>query len=216
MIQSKDLIDISVTWCPGETLIYPGDPAPEYGLVYDLSKGGIANVGFVKTGIHYATHVDVPWHFGNSGRKMHEIGMEHWVGPAVVFDATAEQTCISEKTLSSFNWTGVERVLFKTMNSLDYYHREGFYEKFIYLDQSACEYLVQKTKVKTIGLDYITVDPYMCEGFPAHHTLLDNGRLIIECIDLKDVAPGEYQLLCFPLKYKNTDGAPARAFLTKL
>jgi arylformamidase len=215
MIEAKDLIDISVTWCPGETLIYPGDPAPEYGMIWELDKGGIANVGYLRTGIHYATHVDAPWHFTNSGKKMHEVNLDHWIGPAAVLDCTDEPVCVSSDTLRRFDLTGVERVLFKTMNSVDYYHREGFYEKFIYLDKSACEYLVRETPVKTVGIDYITVDPYMCDGFPAHHTLLENGVLIIECIDLRDVEPGEYQLLCFPLKLKNTDGAPARAFLIK-
>jgi arylformamidase len=189
MIEAKDLFDICVTWCTGEMLIYPGDPAPEYGMIWELDKGGIANVGYLRTGIHYATHVDAPWHFTNSGKKMHEVSLDHWIGPAAVLDCTDEPVCVSSDTLRRFDLTGVERVLFKTMNSVDYYHREGFYEKFIYLDKSACEYLVRETPVKTVGIDYITVDPYMCDGFPAHHTLLENGVLIIECIDLRDVEP---------------------------
>lgn len=213
MIGAKDLIDISVTWCPGETVIYPGDPEPEYGMIWALDQGGIANVGYMRTGIHYATHVDVPWHFSNNGKKMHEIGMDHWVGPVTVLDCTFEPARISADTLRRFDLGGVERVLFKTMNSMDYYRRAGFCEEFIYLDKSACEYLVRETPVRTVGIDYITVDPYLCEGFPAHHTLLGNGVLIIECIDLHSVEPGAYQLLCFPLKLKNTDGAPARVFL---
>ena len=69
--------------------------------------------------------------------------------------------------------------------------------------------------VLTIGLDYITIDPFGSEGFPAHTTLLWNGVCVIECINLDGVEPGEYFLMCLPLKLKGTDGANARAVLLK-
>ena len=105
-------------------------------------------------------------------------------------------------------------MLFRSRNSLDHYKRSEFSPDFIYLDKSACNLLVD-AGVKTVGLDYITVDPYGSEGFPAHKTLLSNGVCIIECINLEHVDPGEYFLMCLPLKLTGTDGAPARAVLIK-
>jgi arylformamidase len=72
-----------------------------------------------------------------------------------------------------------------------------------------------ENKVLTVGLDYITVDPYGCQGFPAHTTLLFNDVCIIECINLDGVEAGEYYLMCLPLKLKDTDGANARTVLLK-
>lgn len=209
----EKIIDIS-TYLSGDTIIYPGDPAPEYSLFFSLADGGIANVGGMKHGLHHGTHVDVPYHFSESGKKFHEIPLDYWVGPCLVVDATGEAECINADTLKDIDLKKHKRILFKTKNSTCYYKRPAFYEKFIYLDKSACDVMVEN-KVLTVGLDYITVDPYGCQGFPAHTTLLFNDVCIIECINLDGVEAGEYYLMCLPLKLKDTDGANARTVLLK-
>lgn len=211
--QMDKIIDISVTLSE-DTVIYPGDPAPEYMLFCSLADGGIANVGGMMHGLHHGTHVDVPYHFKDGARTIEQMPLEHWVGPALVVDATNEDVCVSAKTLEGIDLGKHKRILLKTKNSLDYYKRPQFYEKFIYLDKSACEALAAH-KVLTVGLDYITVDPYGTRDFPAHHTLLGSGVCIIECINLDGVEPGEYYLMCLPLKLDGTDGANARAVLLK-
>ena len=205
------IIDISMTLSK-DTVIYPGDPVPEYELFESLNNGGIANVGGIKHGLHHGTHVDVPYHFKDGEKTIEQIPLSQWVGPVLVVDATSEDVCVSEKTLKGFDLSKHKRILFKTKNSIDYYKRPKFYEKFIYLDKSVCELLV-KHKVATVGLDYITVDPFGSKEFPAHTTLLWNKVCIIECINLEDVEAGEYYLMCLPLKLIGTDGANARAVL---
>src|SRR5262249_24910997 len=44
-------------------------------------------------------------------------------------------------------------------------------------------------------------------------TLFGAGVAIIEGLNLSDVTPGEYELLCLPLRITGGDGAPARALL---
>jgi arylformamidase len=207
----KGIIDISVELSE-DTIIYPGDPVPEYGLIFSLANGEIANVGYIKHGIHHATHVDVPYHFKNGERTFDQIPMEHWIGKVLVIDATGAKECVTDKYLEGADLKTYRRILFKTQNSLKYYKEPEFNSSFIYLDKSVCKAMV-KAGVLTVGLDYITVDPHGSEGFPAHKTLLYNGVCIIECIDLDNVEPGEYFLMCMPLKLKGTDGAPARVVL---
>ena len=207
----QKIIDIS-TPLSKDTLIYPGDPTPEYELLFSLATGGIANVGGMKHGLHHGTHVDVPYHFQEGGKKFHEIPLDYWVGPALVVDATGEDQCIHADTLKGIDLSKHKRLLFKTKNSLDYYKRPEFYRDFIYLDKSACELFVEN-KIKTVGLDYITVDPEGLGCFPAHTTLLWNEVCIIECINLDGVEAGEYYLMCLPLKLHDTDGANARCVL---
>jgi arylformamidase len=43
--------------------------------------------------------------------------------------------------------------------------------------------------------------------------LLGAGIIIIEGLDLREVEPGDYELICLPLKVKDGDGAPARVVL---
>lgn len=205
------IIDISVD-LSSQTIIYPGDPQPEYSLIFSLASGGIANVGYLKHGIHHGTHVDVPYHFDEGGRKLDEMPLDHWIGKTYVADLTAAENCIKDSDLQNIPLQQYERILLKTRNSLDFYKRPQFSPDFIYLDQSACALLVA-AGVKTVGLDYITVDPHGSTDFPAHNTLLHNGVCIIECLNLEHVEPGEYYMLCLPLKLVGTDGAPARAVL---
>jgi arylformamidase len=168
----------------------------------------------MRHGLHHGTHVDVPYHFRDGARTIEQMPMAHWVGPALVVDATGEEECVSARTLEGIDLEKHKRILFKTKNSLDYYRRPAFYERFIYLDRSACAVLAAR-QVLTVGLDYITVDPYGSADFPAHHTLLGGGVCIIECINLGGVEPGEYYLMCLPLKLEGTDGANARAVLIR-
>jgi arylformamidase len=207
------IIDISVE-LSDNTIIYPGDPKPEYGLIFSLEEGDIANVGYIKNGIHHGTHVDVPYHFISGTRKFNEMPMNHWIGKVYVADVTSAEICVKDTDLENINFKEYKRILLKTKNSLDYYKRPEFSNEFIYLDKSACELFV-KSGVITAGLDYITVDPHGSVDFPAHNTLLGNGICIIECINLEHVDPGEYYLMCLPLKLGGTDGSPARAVLIK-
>jgi len=52
-------------------------------------------------------------------------------------------------------------------------------------------------------------------GAPAHHVLLGGGVIVIEGLNLRDVEPGVYEMLCLPLKVVGSDGAPARVVLRK-
>jgi arylformamidase len=129
-----------------------------------------------------------------------------------VIDASGEETCVSAKTLEGVSLRGYTRVLFKTRNSYNYGLGAAYLHRFIYLEKNACDILVENG-VKTVGFDYITIDPIDTEDYPAHRTLLGNGTCVIEGIDLSRAEAGEYFLVCLPLKLLGTDGANARAVL---
>ena len=69
--------------------------------------------------------------------------------------------------------------------------------------------------VVLIGIDYLSIEKSGSPGRPVHVTLLKNEIVILEGIDLRNVEPGDYDLICAPLKYDGAtgDGAPARTFL---
>jgi arylformamidase len=48
-----------------------------------------------------------------------------------------------------------------------------------------------------------------------HKALLSKEIVILEGLDLREVEPGDYELICLPLKYEGGegDGAPARTVL---
>jgi len=208
----EKIIDISIDLSP-DTIIYPGDPRPEIDYMFKLKDGDIANVGRMTIGLHHGTHVDVPVHFFEGGQTLDQFPLTTWVGEALVVELTHLEKCITDKDLKEIEeLKKYRKVLFKTKNSTQYYKKDTFTEDFIYLDGSAARYLVD-IGVKTVGIDYITIDPYGSPDFPAHRTLLGNGVVIIESINLENVEPGLYTLICLPIKIKGMDGAPARAIL---
>ena len=92
--------------------------------------------------------------------------------------------------------------------------REEFEESYVAISEDAAEYLVE-IGVETVGVDYLSVEPFEDAEFRTHHTLLGADVLILEGLVLADVEPGEYFLVCLPLKLRGSDGSPARAILIR-
>jgi len=66
-----------------------------------------------------------------------------------------------------------------------------------------------------VGIDYLSVGGFAKDGLETHLALLGAGIWIIEGLDLSQIEPGMYELICLPLKIADSDGAPARAILRK-
>ena len=110
---------------------------------------------------------------------------------------------------------GVTRVLFKTQNSSFWATPElGFRTDFTYLTPATAKLLVDNGVV-LVGIDYLSIEKSGSPGHPVHITLLEKEIVILEGVDLREVPPGDYELICMPLKYDGAtgDGSPARTFL---
>lgn len=206
------IIDISID-LNEDTYSYPGDPEPEFVELSSMDKGDKANLTAVKMCLHQGTHVDAPYHMIQSGMKIDEIPMEHWIGKAYVADMTHVHENIKDSDIiRKKDMLNYKRILFKTRNSRDSLVGKELNDNHIYLDESACK-LLADSNVITVGFDYLTVDSLNSIDFPAHKTLLQNNICIIENIILNSVSEGEYQMICLPLKVTGRDGAPARVIL---
>ena len=112
---------------------------------------------------------------------------------------------------------GVERVLFKTRNSKFWNTPElGFRTDYSYLTPETAKLLVNNGIV-LVGIDYLSIEKSGSPGHPVHITLLEKEVVILEGVDLRGIEPGDYELICAPLKYDGAtgDGSPARTFLRK-
>ncbi|MGH9196150.1 MAG: cyclase family protein, partial [Acidimicrobiia bacterium] len=67
--------------------------------------------------------------------------------------------------------------------------------------------------IQLVGTDFLSIEKRGAPGHPTHVTLLGAGVVIVEGLDLRQVAGGTYQFICLPLKIVDGDGAPARAVL---
>jgi arylformamidase len=193
--------------------IYEGDPKVKIDVAASIKNGDAANVTQLCCGAHTGTHVDAPNHFIDGTRKVHELDLEKLIGNARVVEIEESATAIEPRHVE--NLENVERVLFKTRNSGFWNEPEtGFRKDFTYITPEAARVLATKN-VKLVGIDYLSVEKFGSSDFATHITLLEKEIVIIEGLDLREAAAGEYELICLPLKIISPtgDGAPARAVL---
>jgi arylformamidase len=209
------IYDVTVT-INSRTPIYHSDPGVEFSSFKAFAKGDHSNVSQISFGVHTATHVDAPNHFVEGGKRVYELDPGKLIGPCRVIAVPEDVVAILPEHVGDIS--GVTRVLFKTRNSAFWATPEdGFRSDFTYLVADTAHYLVDRGVV-LVGIDYLSIEKSGSPGHPVHVTLLENETVILEGVDLREVPPGDYELLCSPLKWDGAtgDGAPARTFLRTL
>ena len=211
VFEYSEWYDISVS-ISGDLQVYPGDTRPELKPFASIDHGDLANMLELRLGSHTGTHVDVPRHFLRDGKNLDQVSLDQFWGRAKVFQLPVKEK-IDRDNVANLDIQARDIILFKTRNS-ELWDVQEFQRDFVYLTVEAAEYLVEK-KVKAVGIDYLSIEKFKSKSHPTHTTLLRNGIVILEGINLKDVSPGEYFLFFFPLKLKGADGSPVRAVLFK-
>jgi arylformamidase len=191
--------------------VYPGDPAIQITRVMSLEKGDLARVSHLSFNTHIGTHIDPPCHFMQDGIPLDQVPLEVFIGPARIVDV-GEAEVIDAALLSKFNLDGVRRVLFKTRNSRYWRETGEFRQDFVYLETDGAALLVERG-LRLVGIDYLSIEKFNFDQPTTHWTLLGAGVVIVEGLDLTEVSPGDYELICLPLKIKDGDGGPARVVL---
>jgi len=206
-------IDVSIPLHNG-MVNWPGD-APFHRLeTLKIANGDPCNLSQFCSSAHIGTHMDAPRHFLTHGHGMESMPLDAVIGPAQVV-AIQDPDLIRVKELEPHRLREGDRVLFKTRNSAHLWKTNDFQEQFVHIPQDTAAYLAD-LKVRTIGIDYLSVGGYETDSAETHQALLSAGIWLIEGLNLQNVEPGEYELVCLPLKLVGSDGAPARAVLRRL
>jgi arylformamidase len=210
-----EIIDVTRTVDP-KMLKWPDDTEPpSQEFVTRTDNGDPATVSEWKMSSHTGTHMDARMHFIPDGWPMEALDLSRSVGLCRVVDLTHVEGHVGRADLEAAEVAGQARLLLKTRNSeLGFMQREEFEEGYSAISREAAEYLVE-IGVETIGVDYLSVEPFEDGEFNTHHTLLGADVVILEGLVLTEVEPGEYFLACLPLKLAGSDGSPARAILIR-
>lgn len=205
-------IDVSVMLRPG-LVSWPQDPPLRMARAMEMSRGDPCNITTLDMAAHTGTHMDGPRHFIADGAGLDEMPLSAVMGPARVIEIEDPSTINPEELEKQAIRQG-ERLLFKTKNSDEPWDRKPFQRTFVHFSVEGARYLADRG-VTTVGIDYLSVGGMDESGDTVHRVLLGAGIWIIEGLWLGDVAPGEYDLICLPLKIFQSDGAPARAVIRK-
>lgn len=199
-----------------QTPIFEGDPRVEIKTEFSLNAGDSANVSQICMSLHTSTHVDAPSHFINGGKKVADLPLDILIGKCCVVEFDESILAIAPEHVE--NLENVERILFKTRNSLFWNDiAKGFRKDFTYIEPETAKILIEKD-VKLVGIDYLSIDKFDATNAEAHITFLEKEVIILEGLDFRQVPAGEYELICLPLKIEGGagDGAPARTILREI
>jgi arylformamidase len=203
-----------------ELPVYGGGTDP--GIVikehYSMTRGDRCNVSNVIFGNHTGTHADVPKHFIDDGLTCENVPLDHFIGPARVLDLrpflTENRKLAQPADLEHFD-IGAGEIILLNMGNSHLMRQSVFTRDYISVSLEAAEYLANKN-VKTVGVDYLSIEASGSGTNPVHKALLGKGITILEGLVFDndgEVLQGRYILSALPLKFKNGNGSPVRAVL---
>ncbi|WCJ17803.1 Cyclase family protein [Euphorbia peplus] len=183
-----------------------------------IKNGSIVNEANISLTTHSGTHVDAPSHFYQSyyeaGYDVDSLDLKVLNGPALLIDVPRNSNITAEVMKSLNIPKEIHRVLFRTSNT----DRKLMYEKeftsnFTGFMAEGAKWLVENTKIKLVGLDYLSVAAYV-DAAPTHlHFLKSRKIILVEGLKLEDIKTGLYNLHCLPLRLHGADGSPTRCIL---
>jgi arylformamidase len=188
-------------------IIYRRNPGVEIERALTIDGGDGANVSRLTMGVHTGTHIDGSLHFYDDGNGVDALPLDAMLGRCHVVEIDDPGEAIDRAALEAAAIpVGAERVILRTPNSR-LWDRDEFTHDFVRLDGDGAAFVLDRG-IRLIGIDYLSIGDH-----DAHLTLLGNGVVALEGLDLRAVEPGSYELLCLPMKLMDTDGAPARVLL---
>jgi len=192
---------------------WPGNPPTVLTMHLGTAKGDVCNVTAINLNSHAGTHMDAPLHFLHGSKSMDDLPWDAVIGPARLVEIR-DRSAIKPAELKKLKPRAGERLLFKTRNSAVSWKKPEFDRDFVYISKEGAQFLVD-CGVRTVGVDYFSVGGFYKDGIETHHILLGAEVWIIEGLNFEGLKPGNYDLVCLPIKLQNGDGAPARCLVRK-
>lgn len=221
-------IDISIPF-RNNMLHWPGDPfLPEVKRIWEVDKGDKVTMSEFHFISHTGTHIDAPLHFVPHGGTIDLMPLDTAIGPARVIEIKDTES-VKPEELIPYNIQRGEAILFKTRNSSKLIKKDKFSKKYVFISFDAAKYLVDRG-IRLVGFDYLSICKFETEAMwdsvkeylaksamhRTHRIFLQNGIYVMEGINLSGVKPGNYELICLPIRLEKGDAGLTRAVLRPL
>lgn len=208
------MIDISLPVYPG-MFVYPGEC--ETVREFHLSPTDEAPCTCTHWSLtaHAGTHLDAPRHFDPKGRSISDLTLEECRFRCAVIDARRIDGHVDAAWLRerASELDDCDAVIFRTHDGELW--KRPFDPKHRAINPEGARWLVAEKKLRLVGIDYFSVEPFGSSPAQTHLEILTRGALILEGVDLSSVEPGRYGLLCFPVLWRDAEAAPCRAILLR-
>jgi arylformamidase len=202
-------IDLSHPLRDGQSS-FPGDPVLQITPHATIEKNR-CNVSRVALGSHQGTHLDALYHFVPDGKRLDQMPLEWFYGPATLLripkPAGSEITLADLKPFEPQLVPGA-RIIYETG-----WHRQygqpHYFTDFPSLTQEAAAYLASR-RIRLLGMDTPTPGR---DYYEVHHLLQQKPAeiVIVESLAHLDLLPENFLFIGFPLRFEGGDGSPIRA-----
>lgn len=208
------MIDISLPVFPGMP-VYPGECETVREFHLAPNEDSSCTCTHWSLTAHAGTHLDAPRHFDPAGRSISDFSLQECHFRCAVIDARGAVGHISEAWLRARaeELDDCDAVIFRTHDGELW--KRPFDPGHKAIDPAAARLLVGERRLRLVGIDYFSVEPFGNAPAQTHLEILTRGALILEGVDLSSVEPGRYGLLCFPVLWRDAEAAPCRAILLR-
>jgi arylformamidase len=189
---------------------FPGDPILQLAPHATIEKQR-CNVTQIAMGSHQGTHLDALYHFIPDGKRLDEMPLEWFYGPATLLrmpkPARSEITVVDLKPFENRLVPGA-RIIYET-GWHKHYGQTNYFTDFPSLTQDAAAYLADR-KIRLLGMDTPTPSR---DYYEVHHLLQQKPAeiVIVESLANLDAVPDQFIFIGFPLRIEGGDGSPIRA-----
>jgi len=201
------LFDITPPITPN-LAVWPGDTRPTREILAELSRGDNITLSTLRATVHLGSHADGPSHYGKDAPSIDQRALDYYIGPCHVIRVNVPRGTRITPSMFSDKITA-SRVLFATSTYPD---PQNWNNDFAALSVELIDFL-DEHGVITVGIDTPSVDLFDSKDLPAHKAILRHNMSILEGLVLKDVPPGDYELIALPLPLVGFDASPVRAIL---
>ena len=178
--------------------VYPGDPAPAYQVLGEITKGDKCNLTAFSMCAHNGTHIDAPAHFLVNGKTVDQLDSAAFLGDCYVTRHEGDVTAEDARRMLGYARAAEapDRLLIAGKATVTLEAARVFAD----------------APLKLIGNESQTVGP---EDAPllVHLALMEADVVLLEGAVLSHVPSGRYFLSAAPLKLGGREGAPCRAML---
>jgi kynurenine formamidase len=208
---------------------FPGAPATSRETAVTIPENGF--YGQVWTiWEHICTHMDVPAHFIVGGRTSPELALDELIAPIVVVDISGRaahepDTVVTADDLARFErrYGRIPRDALVAMYS-GWETRAGSVEAYRNTDaggtmrfpgfgKDAVDWLLERRRIRGIGVDTMSLDRGSSSTFDVHLTVLGADRYGVENLrNLKQIPARGATLILGLIPWREGSGGPCRAF----
>lgn len=207
-LRHRTLRDISAP-VSRHTPVYPGDEPFGLRWASSLETGAPVNLSTLTFSPHVGAHADAPLHYAAGGQAAGALDLAPFLGPCRVIHVPGIDDGLIRPAHLQHALQGLPpRVLVRTRD-----HTPAVWvDDFAAFAPATLDWLAD-LGVVLVGIDTPSVDPAASTTLDSHQVLARRGLRVLECLQLDDVPPGDYELIALPLRLMDAEASPVRAVL---